>query len=413
MLHYLEFANFCSFVEPEQISFVVDAKAPDTYQFVHAASKARLSKAQALIGPNASGKTNALRTLTFVAWFVRDSHRVLEPDELIPVDEHRFYGDESGQPPMKFLLQFELPETKGTVYRYELELTTERVLHEKLSQKVDSKKFRYLIKRDYSHGKDTVETKELSLGISDKMFSTLLRSNASVLSTARQLKLSALTPVLSFFDSIVSNVDRYGLRFHTRHDPTNSAQFFNENKGLFQQAKHILTGLDFGIADIQLLSESVLFEGENEPTEIVIPFAVHRIKEQEYKLPFWSESGGTQVLFSLLRWLLPVLKNGGVAVFDDFDSELHPHMLPRLFELFFEPSTNPHNAQLIFSTHAYPEVYRRFDKRQITIVEKGEDGISHLYRLDSIKDAQGKGIRQDDNMLAKYDAGAYGGVPIF
>ena len=40
------------------------------------------------------------------------------------------------------------------------------------------------------------------------------------------------------------------------------------------------------------------------------------------------------------------------------------------------------------------------------LVEKDEQGNSDAWRLDSIQ-----GVRKDDNLYAKYMAGAYGAVP--
>ena len=407
MLHYLEFSNFCSFIGPERVSFVIDEKAPDTHQFVRGKGGTRLSKAQAIIGANAAGKSNTLRALSFLAWFSTHAYRVLEPDDSIPVDSYNFYGNATKPEPLKFKIEFESPTGKGAIYRYEIELTAKRVIRERLSRQGSSSKFSYLMKREHSGKADQVETKGLSLGISDKELSRLLRPNNSFLSVVLHLDFEELRPVRFFFESIDSNVDRHGKRFIFHDNIFGPALFFSENLDLFDQAKQLIAGVDLGIADIALEQESILLKGDEELHEMVIPFGVHRIEDHEYRLPFSHESGGTQGLFGLLRRLLPVLQKGGVAIVDDFESELHPHMLPRLFDLFFNPHTNPKNAQLLFTTHAYAEVFRRFDKRQVTIAEKGEDGISHLYRLDEIK-----GIRQDDNMLAKYDAGAYGGIPV-
>ncbi|MCX5783120.1 MAG: abortive infection protein, partial [Elusimicrobia bacterium] len=46
------------------------------------------------------------------------------------------------------------------------------------------------------------------------------------------------------------------------------------------------------------------------------------------------------------------------------------------------------------------------EKEQVTLVEKNSDCESKTYRLDEIK-----GVRRDDNIYAKYMAGAYGAIP--
>ena len=122
-------------------------------------------------------------------------------------------------------------------------------------------------------------------------------------------------------------------------------------------------------------------------------------------MPFNLESNGTQGAFILLSWLLPVLEQGGLAVIDEFENDLHPLMLEPILELFANPQTNPQAAQLIFSTHAI-EVLNLVEKSQVMLVEKDADCLSQSYRMDSIE-----GIRNDDNFYAKYLAGAYGAVP--
>ncbi len=136
-----------------------------------------------------------------------------------------------------------------------------------------------------------------------------------------------------------------------------------------------------------------------------MPFATHIVDGHEYELPLFMESSGTQNLFALARRILPVLKTGGLAVMDEFEVDLHPHMIPSIVGLFFDPTTNPLSAQLLFSTHSI-DVMRVLDKTQIMLVEKDDRCRSAAWRLDTVK-----GVRRQDNLYAKYMSGAYGAVP--
>jgi predicted ATPase len=101
---------------------------------------------------------------------------------------------------------------------------------------------------------------------------------------------------------------------------------------------------------------------------------------------------------------LPVLDRGGVIAYDELESDLHPHMLEPLLDLFSNAETNPHHAQIIFTCHAVG-VLQLLQKAQVVLVEK--DGLeSQAWRLDSMD-----GVRIDDNRVAKYDSGAYGAIP--
>ncbi len=142
-----------------------------------------------------------------------------------------------------------------------------------------------------------------------------------------------------------------------------------------------------------------------ERSKYYIPYGIHQINNKQYELPFAFESSGTKNMFVLLGFLFPAIANGGVAVIDELELDLHPHALPRIVGLFADPSTNPKNSQLIFTSHSL-EVLNYLEKEQVILVEKGNNCRSELYRLDELK-----GVRRDDNIYAKYMAGAYGAVP--
>jgi predicted ATPase len=132
-----------------------------------------------------------------------------------------------------------------------------------------------------------------------------------------------------------------------------------------------------------------------EPLQKVwVPFGKHKSKATEFQLPFTLESSGTQGAFVLLSRLLHTLEIGGLAVIDEFENDLHPHMLEPILELFANPATNPHQAQLLFTCHAI-EVLNLVHKSQVILVQKNEDCESTACRLDAVE-----GIRNDDNYYA-------------
>ena len=141
--------------------------------------------------------------------------------------------------------------------------------------------------------------------------------------------------------------------------------------------------------------------------EANIPFGVHRIGDQEQRLPLWYESSGTQAAFVLLEKILPTLEHGGVVIIDEMEADLHPEMITAMLELIIDRKLNPHNAQVIFTCHAH-EVLNGLQKDQVLLVEKDPNGFSEAWRLGDMK-----GIRRDDNLYAKYRAGVYGAVPNF
>ena len=166
----------------------------------------------------------------------------------------------------------------------------------------------------------------------------------------------------------------------------------------------LLCGWDLGLSGVRV-EEQLFTTDSGKEDHLFIPFGLHRVGDVDHKLLFKQESSGTQGAYLLLSRVLPVLKNGGLAIIDELEADLHPHMLNPILDLFFSPKTNPKNAQIIFTCHSV-EVLSLLHKSQVVLVEKNSDCISDAWRLDSIK-----GVRADDNLYAKYMAGAYGAIP--
>jgi hypothetical protein len=108
--------------------------------------------------------------------------------------------------------------------------------------------------------------------------------------------------------------------------------------------------------------------------------------------------------------ILDALRRGATIVVDEFDTSLHPRIIPRIIELFKDRRTNPENAQLIFSTHDATLLGTSFGKPilnrdEVWFVEKHQDGASELYPLTSFKP------RKEHNLERHYLGGSYGGVP--
>ncbi|MDG2897860.1 hypothetical protein P7M61_25835, partial [Vibrio parahaemolyticus] len=89
-----------------------------------------------------------------------------------------------------------------------------------------------------------------------------------------------------------------------------------------------------------------------------------------------------------------------------FDNDFNPLLTLQLLEMFKHESENISNAQLLFTTHT-PQVLDVLRKQHVHLVEK-VDNKSEVWRIDEIE-----GIRDRDNLYAKYISGVLGGVPNF
>ncbi len=192
--------------------------------------------------------------------------------------------------------------------------------------------------------------------------------------------------------------------FRAENDLPNAARHFAENQAQREEMVRLLKSWDLGLSDVELRELPIQSPGQT-LQKIWYPVGIHRSRKRLAELMFHDESSGTQGAFVLLSRLLQTLSVGGLAVIDEFESDMHPHMLEPILDLFANPKTYPHNAQLLFTCHAM-EVLNLLHKSQIMLVEKNEHCESSSWRMDSVQ-----GIRNDDDFYSKYMAGAYGAVP--
>ena len=351
----------------------------------------RVSKLLAVVGHNASGKTALLKPMVFLHWFVSQSF-ASPPDSAIPCSPHVMQATE----PSEFECLFDFEDT---LWRYVLQCTPQRVLHEALYQKRD--RFVYVFIRTWNPETNNYSVKQQGFGLSPQS-AKKVRANVSLITWAAQYDVPLAKQIAA--SMIVSNVNVVGRLPISDQAIMFAAEHFSSSPTQRLQMNSLLSEWDLGLSGVDL-QEIQLNPVEAPEEKSWFPFGRHVSGTDTFSLPFYMESSGTQGAFILLSRLLPVLENGGLAVIDEFENDLHPLMLEPILDLFANPETNPHAAQLIFSTHAI-EVLNLLEKSQVMLVEKNVDCISHAYRMDTVA-----GIRNDDNFYAKYMAGAYGAVP--
>lgn len=395
MLHRYAFSNFQSFLDPTEVSLLLNGKVPALAWEATSLSGQRVSTVAAAVGANGSGKTSLLKPLVFAEWFIRASFH-LNVDAPIPVAPHFNAPNEPTE------IELEADDDQGRVWRYVVRLTPKQVLHEALYLR-KSDRFSYVFVRDWDDASQQYQVKQQDFGMPPAE-ARKVRPNASLISTAAQYGVALATYLIS--NSLHTNVVASGrLHFRAENDLPSAARHFAANTEQQAQMARLLKAWDFGLSDVQL-RELTSQQPGGEVTKFWFPVGLHTDRSGATReLSFLEESSGTQSAFVLLSRLLPALADGGVAVIDEFENDLHPHMLEPVLDLFANPQTNPLRAQLLFTCHAM-EVLNVLHKSQIVLVEKNAACESSAWRMDSVK-----GIRTDDNFYAKYMAGAYGAVP--
>ena len=408
MIHRLEVKNFYSIRDDSSVSFLVGERAPKTSAYFTDVENTRLTKVLGVFGHNASGKTSILKVLPFISWFIVSSFKDLETDEKITVRPFLFGKNQFE--PTTFAVIFEL---EGSIYNYELVLSDTRVISEKLLKKSKRAKrsvFSMVFTRQYDVDRKKYRIVSTRIRL-PKEIGVLVRQNCSLLSVLGHLESNILKDVRDYWTFHISNVSEKGLNMERQSMRYRSTgETLAENRILKKQVESLIQKYDIGLKGIEIQKEPIRNrEGKQSYTYSL--FGIHETRMHSennipQKLEFEYESAGTRTLLMTLTFLLTALSvKAPLVIFDELDLGIHPHMTSELIDLFISPETNPHNTQLFFSVHS-PEIMSKLDKYQIMLVEKDNDGATSVYRLDEIK-----GVRSNDNFVAKYNAGAYGGIP--
>lgn len=398
MIKYIRFNNFYSYLDDTEISFEVSKQATSSaydFSLETAQDTYRLNKVMAVLGANGSGKTQLLKPLAFIDWLLIlsasfDGHKgnLVEPFALNQSNETLFE--------LGFFAENE--QGKLEEYRYELALRKEKIIGEALYIK-SSSQFSYIFKCSYNEGKINYKHK----GFLHSKIANNIPKQTSMISYAYHQDNPIALQVVYAISRLTTNITSVG-RINLSNHIFAVSELFLENPNLKTLAEQLLTKFDTGIKRIEIKTVTH-FDENNQMQEILMPFGIHQMADgTEFELNFFQESNGTQSAYNLLGLILPVLNGGGIAVIDELDNDLHPLLLPEILNLFRSSHTNPHNAQLIFTCHT-PEVFNLLNKHQIYLVEK-TDQLSETWRLDEMD-----GVRNDDNLYAKYMAGAFSAVP--
>lgn len=397
MITTFSFSNFFSFAEETTLSFELGKKPSVSAFDIPLIGERRLNKVVAVVGPNGSGKTQLVKPLVFLSWFISNSFLGAEPDAKIPFKPHALFADKNS----RFELVFHI---KNEEYKYILEINRDYVVHESLHKKT-TQYFSYIFMRDLVINNDEKSYNYKQQGFSFKKAQAKnIRGTASLIAAAHSFDIEEAKQFVDYFSSYSHNINMFGRQHFHNTDLLESAEFFYKNKNYQKIMEKMLCEFDLGVNSVNI-NEIKNNNPDIETENWYLPYAKHETDNGNYfELPLFEESSGTQSAFVLLYRVLPVLRNGGVAIIDEIDNDLHPHLLPYIIDLFKFKETNPYNAQIIFTCHT-PEVLNTLQKHQIYLVEK-HNHVSETWRLDDVI-----GLRADDNLYAKYMSGALSAIP--
>ena len=256
---------------------------------------------------------------------------------------------------------------KDSQYRYGFELDATRVYREWLYQKSNKRKskevelfFRngdeYTIHQKYAVGKEVVSKK-------------MVRDNALLLSVAAQFNESVSVDILKWL------ADTTIVTGSSDESIWDMAALQMDNPKMRQRIVAFAQFADFGISDIRKIDNTV--------TSSHLQYDEEGKAVNSVTFPFRkNESEGTIKYFSLAYPIIDALDNGKRLIIDEFDSKMHPLLTSKIISLFNSSETNPHRAQLIFTTHDTNLLNAGLFRRdQIWFTQKDRYGATELYSL--------------------------------
>lgn len=418
MLLRFAIQNFKSFRDEAVLSFVATARRDQpALRFPSKHAKHGVLPAIGVWGANASGKTNLLDALVHVRRLVRDSFIRHAPDTPVPWPrwEPRSEDEPAPRAEMDILME------EGVRIHFGFELGSGGFEKEWL-YRYDGSRRKVLYYRDAGEPEPWYFGPALKGRKAQVAEST--RANSLFISAAAQHNLQSLLPIYHGLVQGISPSRPIGLSgfpIFERSAPVLQESF----KPVLQQ---LLGAADLGVSGFEVAALDDVEETNLEEMEKIFqPKFLRGLrkglkKSQEGKEPCFlrlkharqgglswpappeSESRGTMVFLARITDLFYALSTGALLVLDEIDASLHPDLCRALVQLFTSTESNPHGAQLLFSTHSR-DLLDTLRTDEVVLVSKDRAGMSSI---EAASDYQ----RTRDSLRLAHERGQLGAVPL-
>jgi uncharacterized protein len=376
-------------------------------------SLAKLLRTAVIYGPNASGKSNLIKSMQFMQNFVLLSHSHQE-GQRINFTPFALATD-LREKPSEFEVFFVHDDVR---YQYGFSLNTDRVTEEWLIAYPEGKPQRWF-ERAYDKN---IDKENWYFGSKftgrRQIWQEATRKNALFLSTAIQLNNEQLKPVFNWFQQKLAVIlPRGPINLNFSIDQCASEEGKAKVMEFMNSADLSISGINIELKKIpvspevlpsgipQELKEKMVKDLQEKGVPL-IRFQHQDDKDEPVFFHISDESDGTQKLFAFAGPWLDVLARGCILFVDELDTSLHPLLVRFLIEVLHSSKTNPHNAQLIFTTHdtslLATELFRR---DQIWFMEKDNNNATKLYPLSDFS------ARKNEALEKRYLQGRYGALP--
>lgn len=393
-------SNFRSIKDEVTLSFEPTndevKKTSQTYEVVPGVHLLRMA---IIHGANASGKTNVLRALNFLADFWRKNS--LSKNEKIDIIPFKFQEDQSKNSTFELVCYVE-----GTKMVYKLELNTIEVVSESLDYYSSTQPANAFTRTTVDGISEIKFPAKMRVSAAVKELVTLrCLSNISVLSAYSQI--NAKIPILNEF-GIWHLSHLFPLIYgHTQLNDWAKAEMIKRPE-IKPFVLDFLKEADFNIVNI--INKERASDNIEDRVRLLNLELTHRVvddqeNESEYSLDEDLQSAGTNRLLTLAVHLFSLLNTKGIAILDEIESSLHPYLLYYFIRRFLEEENNP--SQLIVTSH-YDGLLNQtswINKDLFWFTEKKKDGSTDLYALSDFKGLNRMSIQK------AYLSGNFGALP--
>ncbi|GHV14856.1 hypothetical protein FACS189491_11610 [Spirochaetia bacterium] len=416
MIQEFSIENTYSIKTRQTISFEAANDDADDLHYCMNEDGVKLLKIAALYGPNASGKSNIIKSFDYYFRFILNAFSSLKPNENTQFMPFLFDEKTKNEPGI-FDLVFYLNNIK---YEYHLVMDS-KCIHKEYLTFSPKKQRKLIFERECVNVNDDWEHLAYLYKWGDtfsgakKNFESMTRPNATFINTAAQLNHPEMGEIYRYLTKI----------YHPMIIPLNQGLIsytlnqMGKNESIKNEFLNFLSA-----ADINHINDIIIKEIEV-PNSVIgrLPEAVksglnnvegkYYAKEpllshnygRNYYLPVNEESMGTRRLLELAGPFINIINNRRFLCIDEIDTSLHEEILEFFIKTFLEKSTC---SQILFTSHNIELLdsgLLRDD--EIWFIEKGNDGSSEYRSI-----VEYTGIRKETSRKKLYKAGKFGAWPI-
>ena len=418
MIIEFKFKNYKSYKEEAILSFEAlenDYRRENYFTVtLESGEEVRLLKSAAILGANASGKSNVIWALYTLCFFIVNSRNFDNRTQLPGYVPFAFNGGRLQ--PIEMSIDF---LAKDKRYRYSVIFDT--TFHYEGLYEVKGGNEQLVFK--------TEENKEkggFGLIVGDAWPSTSFdlsqnyTSNQLFLSICGTLPQNGLQDVYGALADIMAIPIGETINLKAINDSVSDNILKSDKSEIFGQLKRLVHIADVGVHDIHMQEHTEEefkfpdFVPESQRKQFVQAHKwevkmIHKSNGKDFPLDMDLESTGTKYLFGMGARVLDVLNRGGLLACDEMNIATHSELFKLLVSLFNNTRSNPKNAQLLFTTHDASVIADgAFRADQVWFAEKNGNGESELF---SAQDFEGVGISIPFD--AWYKSGRFGALPKF